>query len=334
MAGAASIGLFGVALWAGYTLYLPYGGFSPQKLVDIPRGTSTRGIASRLETEGIIRWQWQFLALRGLHPVAKLHAGEYAFREPSPPVTVFDRIARGDVHFYEVSIPEGSNMFDIAKAVSGLGFITREQFLEAARNPSMIADLDPEAPTLEGYLYPSTYRVTRQTTAEQLCRQMTGQFRQVWSQVKGARNIHETVTLASLVEKETGLAEERPLVASVFRNRLDQGYRLQCDPTTIYAALLESRYDGNIRRADLDNKHPYNTYQNGGLPPGPISNPGAASLKAVLEPAETDYLFFVAKAGSRAHNFSSTLREHSQAVDEYRRGIQELQAKPANGVGH
>jgi UPF0755 protein len=331
---AATIACFGGAVWAGYTLYSPYGGFPSGKLVDIPRGTSTRGIASRLENEGVIRWQWQFMALRGLHPSVKLHAGEYEFTEPSPPVTVFDRIARGDVHYYVLSIPEGSNMFDVARAVSGLGFITRDDFLAAARDPSLIADLDPKAPSLEGYLYPSTYRLTRQTTAPQLCKQMTDQFRQAWSQLKSTRDVHETVTLASLVEKETGLAEERPLVASVFRNRLDQGYRLQCDPTTIYAALLESRYDGNIRRADLDSKHPYNTYKNDGLPPGPIANPSIASLKATLEPAATDYLFFVAKPGSRAHTFSATLREHSQAVDVYRRGIQELQAKPANGVGH
>jgi UPF0755 protein len=163
---------------------------------------------------------------------------------------------------------------------------------------------------------------------------MTDQFRQVWASLRSKAGVHETVTLASLVEKETGVPEERPLVASVFRNRLDQGYRLQCDPTTIYAALLQARYDGNLRRGDLDSKHPYNTYQNHGLPPGPIANPGLLSLQAALEPAVTGYLFFVAKPGSRSHQFSATLREHTRAVDVYRRGIQELQAKAANGVGH
>jgi UPF0755 protein len=330
----ASLALIIAAAWMILTLYSPYAGFPSRTIVEIPRGTSTRQLATRLAEHGVIRWQWQFLLLRGLHPSANLQAGEYEFHEPSPPARIFERIARGDVHYYELSVPEGSNMFEIARAIEDLGIHSRQEFLAAARDPSLIRDLAPEAPTLEGYLYPSTYRVTRHTTPAQLCKQMTDQFRQVWRTLGSSANAHAAVTLASLVEKETGVDAERPIVASVFRNRLDQGYRLQCDPTTIYAALLESRYDGNIRRGDLDDKHPYNTYQNFGLPPGPIANPGLLSLKAALQPAVTDYLFFVAKPGARTHQFSATLREHNDAVDSYRRGLQELQAKPANGVDH
>jgi len=217
-------------------------------------------------------------------------------------------------------VPEGNNMFDIAAAVGKLGTIRPEDFLEASRDSSAIRDLAPEATTLEGYLFPDTYRVTRHTTAAQLCRRMTERFRVAWAKLGAKEAVHPVVTMASLVEKETGRDGERPVIASVFRNRIARGMPLDCDPTAIYAALLERRYAGALSRFDLDSKNRYNTYQYAGLPPGPIANPGLAALDAALHPAETDYLYFVVKPdGSGTHTFSENLDAHSVAVGKYRR---------------
>ncbi len=299
------------------SLYAPYRGFGDETFVDLEKGTSTRAMASELARNGVIHVPWQFLLVRALRPNATLQAGEYRFKRSDSVWGVFDRIARGDVFYYELTVPEGSNIFDIATALDGLGIIGSKAFLAAARNTSLIHDLAPRARTLEGYLFPSTYRITRRTTAAQLCQKMTDQFRREWGE---SANVHEMVTLASLIEKETGQASERPLVASVFHNRLDKGMPLQCDPTTIYAALLEDRYRGTIYRSDLDNRSAYNTYRHAGLPPGPIANPGLASLQAALHPAHGDYLYFVAKGdGSGTHNFSSDYAKHEKNVLAYRR---------------
>jgi UPF0755 protein len=183
----------------------------------------------------------------------------------------------------------------------------------------LIRDLDPKATTLEGYLWPDTYRVVRTTTPAQLCLAMTRKFRAVWKNIGADADVHQTVTLASLVEREARVAGDRPLVASVFKNRLAQGMKLDCDPTTVYAALLEGRYRGAIHRSDLDSLNPYNTYQHPGLPPGPIANPGLSSLKAAIAPAETKYLYFVAKPdGSGGHTFSESLAKHAAAAELYR----------------
>jgi UPF0755 protein len=194
-------------------------------------------------------------------------------------------------------------------------------FLRAATDPAMIRDLAPSAPTLEGFLFPSTYRLTHSTTAFDLCRMMTDQFRKQWKKIAASSNVdpQRTVTLASLVEKETGVAGERPLIAGVFVNRLNTGMMLQCDPTTIYAALLENRYRNVIHRSDLASQNEYNTYQHAGLPPGPISNPGAGSLEAALHPAQTEYLYFVARPEGGGHQFSTTLAAHENAVHQYRK---------------
>lgn len=250
-----------------------------------------------------------------------MQAGEYRFAQPASPLEVFGRIARGDIFYYELVVPEGWNMFDIAAAAGQLGSFRAEAFLAAARDPSMIRDLDPRAPTLEGYLFPNTYRVTRTTTPAGLCRLMTNKFREVWQGLHATANVHETITLASLVEKESKLVGERPLVAAVFANRARIGMKLDCDPTTIYAALLEHRYRGTIYRSDLASDNPYNTYQYAGLPPGPIANPGLASIQAALNPAPSDALYFVLRPdGSGAHEFSKTIAAHQAATARYRRG--------------
>ena len=312
----------GAAALINYSLGQPQGGpYTDERIVEIPKGTGTREIAALLAGKGIISSSWQFLAARALSPSVRLQAGEYAFSRPASVREIFDRLARGDIRLLELRIPEGSNLFDIAEAVEALGIGSKESFRAAASDTAPIRDIDPEARTLEGYLFPSTYRLSKQSTVAQICRMMTDQFRTVWKKLDVTGKPREVVTLASLVEKETARKEERPLVAAVYKNRLERGIKLDCDPTTIYAAMLQNRYRGKIYRSDLDSEHPYNTYRHAGLPPGPIANPGEASLRAALKPATSDDLYFVAKPdGSGGHNFSQTLRDHTRAVAEYRRG--------------
>jgi UPF0755 protein len=318
------------ALAAGiafYSVARPYQGFHQPVILDFPKGTSTGSMATQLAQAGVIHYSWEFLMARALQPKARLLAGEYQFSQPASVFTVFDRIARGDVFFYELTVPEGSNIFDIASSIDRFDFMKGADFLRIARDPSPIHDLAPDAPTLEGYLFPSTYRIERSTTVKQLSRMMTDLFRKHWRELQPdhpARQVNGTVnsivTLASLVEKETAVPAERSVVASVYANRLRINMPLDCDPTTIYAALLEGRYRGAIYRSDLDNQNPYNTYRHAGLPPGPIANPGLASLKAALAPGESSYLYFVAKPdGSGSHQFSETIDQHNRAVEQYRK---------------
>jgi UPF0755 protein len=301
-----------------YRLSEPYRGFSEPVFVEFPHGTSTGEMATILAGKGVVQDRWLFLAARAVRRGSHLQAGEYRFEKPASALDVYGRISRGDIYYLELLIPEGFNMFDIAGAVEKLGTMKASAFLAAARNPALILDLDPKAESLEGYLFPNKYRIYRYTTAQQLCRQMTNEFRTQWRLLGEKADVHRTVTLASLVEREAKLPEERPKVASVFHNRLKLGMKLDCDPTTVYAALLEDRYRGAIHRSDLDSENPYNTYRHVGLPPGPIANPGIRSLKATLAPDDTSYLFFVAKAdGSGGHNFSESLRQHEAAVAQY-----------------
>ncbi len=311
---------------AGYWYFGPYRGFRTEAFVDVDRGMSSRQIARELAHRGVVRSKWAFLAVRLLRPNAKLQAGEYRFATAQTPWQVFEEIRRGEVFYEEVTVPEGSNMFDIASLLDQLDMVKGDAFLKAAAKPAMIHDLDPLAPDLEGYLFPSTYRMTRRTTAGQLCRAMTDEFRKKWVSIAGAAqgtDTHKIVTLASLVEKESAKPQERPIIASVFLNRLRMNMPLQCDPSTVYAALLQNRYRGVIHKSDLASANPYNTYAHAGLPPGPIANPGIQSLNAALHPAETDYIYFVAKPdGSGSHHFSATLSEHEKAVLAYRQKVQ------------
>ncbi len=326
----ATLTLLAVLLAAaigGYWLLGPYQAPRAETFVQIEHGMSSRSIAKQLADQGVVRSPWAFLAVRLLHPTATLQAGEYRFESPKTPWQIFSAIRRGEIFYEEFTVPEGSNMFDIAGLLRNADTVNAEEFLKAAAQPDFIRDLDPQAPTLEGYLFPSTYRVTHHTTARQLCHLMTLEFRKQWSALNGSSpngsaqqaDTHRIVTLASLIEKETAVQSERPLIAAVFLNRIKSGMPLQCDPTTVYAALLENRYRGVIHRSDLASTNPYNTYSHAGLPPGPITNPGLASLKGALHPADTTFLYFVAKPdGSGSHHFSSTLDEHEKAVQLYR----------------
>jgi UPF0755 protein len=316
-------GILGFAAWEFLS---PYQGNSGGVFVELERGTTTRQLANALQNKGVIRSRYAFLIWRALHPNATLQAGEYWFDKPLTPGEVFEKIRRGQIYFEELVVPEGSNIYDISRLLKNLHSIQPEDFLKAAADPQMIRDLDPAAPTLEGYLFPSTYRVTRKTTAAELCQSMTGEFRRQWrilfaSAGRSGTDVHRVVTMASMVEKETAVPDERPLIAAVFENRLRRNMLLQCDPTVVYASLRQNRYRGTIYRSDLASTDPYNTYTHAGLPPGPVSNPGLASLKAALDPAKADYLYFVAQPGSSGHHrFSSTLQEHDIAVKAYRGG--------------
>jgi UPF0755 protein len=305
---------------AVWLLQQPYKTGPGETFVRIGHGSSSASIASALKTAGVIHYEWEIWAARLLNPSGKLQAGEYRFAGPENALTVFDRIRRGDIYYFEFTVPEGSNRFDIARLIATNGTVSANDFIKASADAASIRDLAPNAPSLEGFLFPSTYRLSHSTTAAELCRLMTAEFRRQWKKLDQSHSadVLKTVTIASLVEKETGVAEERKIVAGVFSNRVAKDMRLDCDPTTIYAALLENRYTGVIHKSDLLNQNPYNTYQNAGLPPGPIANPGAASMEAALNPATTDYLFFVAKADGPGHVFSATRAAHEKAVMAYR----------------
>jgi UPF0755 protein len=314
----AALVVGGFATWR---MASPYQGFQGETFVNLPHGTSTSAMADLLVQAGVVRGRVDFLLARLVAQHQVLQAGEYRFNHPATPIEVVDRIARGDIFYYELVVPEGKNMFDIAAATEQLGLFPASRFLAAARDPHLIRDLDPAAPTLEGYLFPDTYRLRRQTTPEEVCRLMTEKFREAWQSLGNSADVHRTVTMASMVEKESKLPAERPKIAAVFENRLRIGMKLDCDPTTIYAALLDGRYRGVIHRSDLDSDNPYNTYRHTGLPPGPIANPGLATVRAVATPAASDALYFVARPdGSGGHEFSSTIAAHESAVERYRHG--------------
>jgi UPF0755 protein len=335
MLRTCALALLAGLLAAGYLIYTlgaPYQGFDKETYVDVPRGSTAIQIANALVAARVIRSQWSFRLARLVYRGRTLQAGEYRFAAPASVVDVYERIARGDVFYLELAVPEGKNMFDIGALAEQLGLFPAPAFVVEARNPALIRDLDPSAPTLEGYLFPSTYRVNRHTTPERLCRLMTGRFREVWKNLKAPGDAHRVVTLASLVEKEGKLAGDRPKIAQVFEKRLQIGMKLDCDPTTIYAALLDERYRGVIHKSDLESDNPYNTYRHAGLPPGPIANPGLASIRAVLEPSDTEYLYFVKRPdGSGGHTFSENLTSHEAATAKFRRAEKPVR-KPRKGA--
>ena len=312
-----------LALYEAYSILLPYRGFGEEAFVDIRHGAGTPEIAAQLREAGVLRIEWPFLLLRLARLRSSLKAGEYRFDRPLSPLGVYGKIASGDVFYYSVTVPEGYDMFQIADAVARTGVMNRQEFLAAAQQGGRASSFAPGAATLEGFLFPDTYRITRHTTAEELVGRMIRRFRDVYGEVQDGhtqppQQVLETVTLASLVERETPLAAERPLVASVFRNRLRLGMPLQCDPTVVYALELAGRYSGEIHKGDLAFPSPYNTYARGGLPPGPIANPGRSSLEAVFSEVKSDYLYFVAD-NKGGHKFSGNLEQHSKAVASYRR---------------
>jgi len=325
-------------LAAGYfyiALYRPYRAFSGEGVyVDVPRGASQRTIARLLAENGVVRSRIAFELLCRLRRRRTMEAGEYFFDRPVTAFAVYDAIVNGRVFVKEFVIPEGFTMFDIADLAAQQGFLSRDEFLAAARDPSPIRDVAPNAPSLEGFLFPATYEFPRHMTGKDMTGAMLKKFRQEWLTLPGEtsgprQDAQDIVTLASLVERETPRPEERPHVAGVFENRLRIGQPLQCDPTVAYALSLAGSFSGKLSGADLRFSSPYNTYRNKGLPPGPIANPGEAALRAALDPPPTDDLYFVANTEG-GHFFSKTLQEHNRNVAHYRH-LLEMSQHPSSG---
>jgi UPF0755 protein len=317
--------LGGLAAYFGAgRLYEPYKGYETAEVfVEIAPGSGPVSIGERLVEAGVVRDAVTFRGALWVSGRARdLKAGEYRFAEPLTPLDVIDRIARGDVYRRTVTFREGLTIAEMARVFESSGFGSAEDFERAAADPALIKDIDPAAPDLEGYLFPETYALPRNTPAATLIAQMVAFFEKAFTvdlrEAVKARglSVREAVTVASLVEKETAVDQERPIVAAVYLNRHRIGMPMQADPTVIYALQRAGRYDGNIRRADLQFDSPYNTYRYPGLPPGPIAAPGRAALEAVAKPADVDYLYFVSR-NDGSHVFARTLDEHNRNVREW-----------------
>lgn len=302
----------------GFYFYLPYGP-TQETFVDILSGTGTQDMAAQLQKAGIVRSRYAFDALRLAHGGA-LKAGEYRFDHKASLIEVYRRIRRGDVYTRTLVIPEGFNIFDIAAAVEAAGLGSKAAFLEAERkNTGLIAQWSPGATSLEGYLFPDTYRFSRHATPPLMLATMVKRFGQKVAELNmgSGTDVSRVVTMASLVEKEVHIDAERALVAGVFENRLVMGMPLQTDPAVIYASMLHGTWTGVIHQSELHADSGYNTYVHMGLPPGPICNPGVSALKAALQPAKTDFVYFVADS-SGATRFSKDIEEHNAQVAAFR----------------
>ena len=349
------IGAVGAAGWFAWALLTPTDP-SGQAFVMLRPGYSTHRIAAALKTAGVIRSEQAFVLWHYFHRKRSLKAGEYLFDKPANIIDIQKRLRRGDVYFHTVVVPEGFTMFDIARAIEAAGLGPADDFLKVAQHDTaLIADIAPGARSLEGYLFPDTYEFSRMMTMHEMAAAMVRQFRQVAHQIslisavtgsrraslraaataapqavtdepanddpansEPANEVERTVIMASIVEKETSVAEERPLVASVYYNRLAKNIALDADPSIIYAELLAGTYQGALHHADMQFHSPYNTYRNPGLPPGPIGNPGRSALEAAMHPAESDYYYFVADAQGH-HRFAHSFEEHNKNVAAYRK---------------
>jgi len=339
----AVVGTAGWFAWAVLTPTEPSG----QAFVMLRPGYSAHRIAAELKAAGVIRSEEAFVLWHYVHHKRSLKAGEYLFDKPANIIDIQKRLRRGDVYFHTVVVPEGYTMFDIARAIEAAGLGPADDFLkEAQTDTALIADFAPQARSLEGYLFPDTYEFSRMMTMHDMAAAMVKQFRQVAHQMnlisgestqarlrvvadraeqagvasEGPNDVERTVIMASIVEKETAVAEERPLVASVYYNRLAKKIALDADPSIIYAELLAGTYQGALHHADMQFHSPYNTYRNAGLPPGPIGNPGRSALEAAMHPAQSDYYYFVADAQGH-HRFARTMEEHNKNVAAYRKAM-------------
>ncbi|MFI5098521.1 MAG: endolytic transglycosylase MltG [Candidatus Acidiferrales bacterium] len=326
---------------AGYLWYCiekPFGTFPPEGIfVQIPHGTSRRAAARLLEDNGVTRSAIVFEIYERRHPKRTPVAGEYFFDHPLSGKEVFWKLANGEIYQQPFTVREGQTIYDIARALQAAKIMLADDFLKAAGDPALISDLAPQAATLEGFLFPATYELSRHPAASDLTHMMVRKFRDAIKQVEPQEpptavparfhSMLSIVTLASLVERETPKPEERPVVAGVYDNRLNKGMLLQCDPTVIYALQQTDSYTGPLTLKDLRLNSPYNTYLHAGLPPGPIGNPGEASLRAALNPEPSNYLYFVANTQG-GHFFAATLAEHNKNVAKYHRLLKGEPADP------
>ena len=305
-------------------LQSPYKGYSePAKRVEVKKGQNTSTILRTLGSAGVLRDEYvPLIYMKLLRNRDSLKAGIYEFTKPMSPVEVIDKLVRGDVILRSITIREGLDRFAVAKLFAAAGFGTEEQWEKLTGDAEQIRDLAPDAQSLEGYLFPDTYKFNPGTPAKTIVDAMVVNFRKHFNDEMGyittGLDVHQTVTLASIVETEARLPQERPLVSSVYMNRIRRRMLLGADPTVIYAMKLAGRWDGNIRKGDLQIDSPYNTYRFPGLPPGPIANPGLASLRAAAAPATTNFLYFVAKHDG-SHAFSTNIAEHNQNVEIHQR---------------
>ncbi|MFZ0864518.1 MAG: endolytic transglycosylase MltG [Candidatus Sulfotelmatobacter sp.] len=352
------LGTAGWFAWAVLTPVEPSG----QTFVMLHPGYSTHRIAAELKAAGIIRSERAFVLWHYVHHKRSLKAGEYLFEKPANILDIQKRLRRGDVYFHTVVVPEGFTMFDIARAIEAAGLGPAQDFLKVAQSDTaLIADIAPGAQSLEGYLFPDTYELSRMMTVQEMAAAMVCQFRVVARQIgliavqpadspssasnhsghlcgattlqirdssynpsvtleEGPTDLERTVIMASIVEKETAVAEERPIVASVYYNRLAKNIALDADPSVIYGELLAGTYQGALHHDDMHFSSPYNTYRHAGLPPGPIGNPGRSALEAAMHPAQSDYYYFVADAQGH-HRFARTIEEHNKNVVAYRQAM-------------
>jgi UPF0755 protein len=302
----------------------PFKGYEGAEVfVEIPQGAGSPEIRRRLVESGVVSDDFILRAAMWWSGRSRsLQAGEYRFAQPMSPLAVVDKIASGDIYTQRLTFPEGLTIPEMAKVFESRGFGPARAFIQAATDASLVKDLDAHATDLEGYLFPETYSLPRRVDASRLVGMMVDRFRVTYDEPLRARaaaqqmTTRQVVTLASLIEKETARADERPLVAAVYRNRMKQRMGMQADPTVVYALTKAGKYDGNIRREDLNFDSPYNTYRYPGLPPGPIAAPGRASLEAALSPADVPYLYFVSR-NDGSHVFATTLREHNANVYQY-----------------
>jgi UPF0755 protein len=310
--------------WVRTRLTTPYRGFeAPEVFFDVPSGAGVGEIARQLADAGIVPDELTFrVAARVSGHDRRLQAGEYRFADPISPLEVVNRLARGDVFTRPLTFPEGLTIREMAAVFERAGLGSASEFERAGADGSLVGQLDPGAPDLEGYLFPDTYALSRRPGAAGTVRAMVERFRQSFDadlRAEAARlemSLREVVTLASLIEKETAAPDERPIVSAVYHNRLARRMPLQCDPTVIYALMRAGRWRGNLTRADLQMNSPYNTYRFPGLPPGPIASPGLASLQAAVRPADVPYLYFVSR-NDGTHVFATTLAEHNRNVQEW-----------------
>jgi len=299
------------------------------KIINIPKGSDLKTVSSILKRDGFIKDTMTFNLLAKYKSVeGNLKAGEYQLSLDMPPLQILNLILEGKVYQYPVTIPEGYNIFEIASLLSKKGLAEREKFVLLAFNRDFIESLGIEANNLEGYIFPDTYHISKGMDESVIIKKMVDTFKKTVSDEilnnyqKTSLTPHQIITLASLIEKETGNEKEKPIISAVFHNRFKKKMRLQCDPTIIYSLLLEGLkknkiiYDGNIRKEDLSIDSPYNTYRYAGLPPGPIANPGKSSIHAAMYPSASKYIYFVSK-NDGSHHFSSTIEEHNRAVRIY-----------------
>lgn len=311
--------LFVLGYGVGFVL-TPYHGIASMAEIEVRSGEPLSSVADKLRRQGVISADGLFTALARLQGLDKrVHKGLYRFERPRSPLAVLDGMVLGRTVFHKVTIPEGLTVREIARLLAARGLVKQERFEHEIENPEILAPLGLEDKGVEGYLFPTTYHFRALSTEQEMVRTMLAQFAQMFTPEMAAQarrmgfTPHEIVTLASIIEKESGQANERPLIAAVFHNRLRIGMPLQSDPTVIYGL---PDFNGNLTRGDLRRPSPYNTYTIRALPPGPIANPGLESLRAALEPAAVPFLYFVSK-NDGSHAFSKSLREHNRAVRKY-----------------